>query len=319
MQLIRHLPSTSDRPTAVAIGNFDGLHLGHQAVIAAMAGAAQAQDLVPSVLTFEPHPRRFFAPTTPAFRIERLATKLRRLRDDRVARVYMPPFNAQFSALTAEAFLQDVLKRRLGARVVVTGENFAFGKDRGGDIRTLRAWGEKEGVEIIAVPPVKLGEAICSSSAIRAALANGDVTAARHLLGRPYSVTGRIVHGDGRGKGIGFPTLNIAQPPGMKPMAYGVYAVRVRIGEERDAQVPSAARHFEGVANFGVKPTVSVDNRPVLEVHLFDVMQDFYGRQAEVVFVDYLRPETKFDGMDALVAQIRLDCKQAKQRLAKGD
>ncbi len=349
MKLIRRLPEASDAATAVAIGNFDGLHLGHQAVIAAMRRAAEAHGFIPSVLTFEPHPRRFFAPASPAFRLERLRVKLARLRDAGVERVYMPKFNAPFAALTAQAFLQEVLARQLGARAVITGENFAFGKDRSGDIATLRAWGSAHGVEIIAVPPVRFGEAICSSSAIRAELAVGDVVAAKHLLGRPYQLTGRVVHGDGRGRTIGFPTANVSLPPTLKLPAYGVYAVRVEIIDGGQPPNPlrmrggsgwnptrsldggiaptppdacAAARDgtlrgtvgqvYNGVANLGVKPTVSVDNRPMLEVHLFDVVQDLYGKTLTVTLVDYVRPEQKFDGVAALVAQIAADAARAR-------
>lgn len=309
MQLIRQLPAFADRPTAVAIGNFDGLHLGHQAVIAAMAQAAQAKDLVPSVLTFEPHPRRFFAPTSPPFRIERLGFKLKRLQQDGVARVYMPRFTRAFAGLSAEAFLEEVLGRQLGARAVITGENFAFGRDRTGDAALLRHWGEAQGVQVMAVPPVKLGEVICSSSAIRAALATGDVRAARHLLGRPYGLSGRVVHGDARGRTIGYPTANIRLPAELKLPAYGVYAVRVLLDGVA----------YAGVANLGVKPTVAVDNRPVLEVHLFDVMQDMYGKRLDVMLVDYLRPEQKFDGLPALVAHIQADAAEARKRLKEDE
>ena len=307
MQLIRQLPVSSDAPTSVAIGNFDGQHLGHQAVLCAMLHAAKANGFIPSVLTFEPHPRRFFAPQSPAFRLERLSTKLERLAAAGVERVYMPRFNAGFSGLLAKEFLEEILRKRLGVKAVVTGENFAFGRDRGGDIATLRAWGTAQGVEIIAVPPVRFGEAICSSSAIRAELAMGDVVAASHLLGRRYSLEGRVVHGDGRGATIGFPTANISLPPTLKLPAYGVYAVLAEIEGVR----------YQGVANLGVKPTVAVNNQPTLEVHLFDVAQDLYGKKAMVTFVSHLRPEQKFSGLDALVAQITVDCATARKQLSE--
>ncbi len=336
MQLIRHLPDKADAATAVAIGNFDGLHLGHQAVLAAMGRAAKANGLVPAVLTFEPHPRRFFAPASPAFRLERLSVKLRRLRDAGVERVYMPRFNKAFSSLTAEQFLDEVLGKQLGAKAVITGENFAFGKDRSGDIDTLRVWGKKNNVEVVAVPPVRFGEAICSSSAVRAALATGDVVGASHLLGRPYSLEGRVVHGDGRGKSIGFATANVSLPPTLKLPALGVYAVTAVIDEgdsplrEQSSLTPqardgtlrknAASMVVKGVANLGIKPTVSVDNspnRPILEVHLFDVEPEIYGKRLFVTFVDYLRQEKRFNGVDALVAQIKTDCETAKIILAK--
>lgn len=329
MQLIRRLPDVSDVATAVAIGNFDGLHLGHQAVLDAMRRAAETNGFIPSVLTFEPHPRRFFAPASPPFRLERLHTKLARLRDAGVERVYMPPFNKEFAALHAEAFLEEVLAKRLGARAVITGENFAFGKDRGGDINTLRVWGEKRGIEIIAVPPVQFGEAICSSSAIRAELAVGDVAAAGHLLGRPYQLSGRVVHGDGRGKTIGFPTANVRLAPGLKLPAFGVYAVRVLCGDitptppdacaaARDVTLREAKNTILlGVANLGIKPTITVNNLPTLEIYLFDVLQDLYGKTLIVDFEMYIRPERKFDGLDALKKQIATDCVAAKKFLTE--
>ena len=327
-----------DTNSVVTVGTFDGVHAGHRQIFHRLVESAKETGARSVVVTFEPHPRRFFAPHSPAFRLERLSTKLGRLRDAGVERVYMPRFNAGFAGRSAEGFLEEILAGALGARAVITGENFAFGRDRGGDIHTLRVWGATNGVEIIAVPPVRFGEAICSSSAIRAELAMGDVVAAGHLLGRAYTLEGRIVHGDGRGKTIGFPTANISLPPTLKLPAYGVYAVQVRIGDwglgagrscqlsvvsrqssenVRDqSPVPSPQSPYLGVANLGLKPTVAVNNVPTLEVHLFDVEQELYGKKARVTFVDYLRPEQKFSGVEALVAQIRDDCVAAKMRLA---
>lgn len=305
MQLIRDLPENADAATAVAIGNFDGLHLGHQAVLAAMRRAAEAHGFIPSVLTFEPHPRRFFAPASPAFRLERLGVKLARLRAAGVMRTYMPRFNQAFAALSAEAFLQEILDTKLGARAVITGENFAFGKDRGGDSNTLRQWGEAHGIHIIAVPPVRYGEAVCSSSAIRGELALGDVAAAGHLLGRAYRLDGRVVAGAQRGRTIGFPTANIALTPGLKLPKLGVYAVRV--GLEGDV--------YNAVGNLGIRPTIGLDNSPSLEIHLFDFQQELYGKLLSVDFVSCLREERRFSDLAALRKQIAIDCQQAKDVL----
>ena len=305
MQLIRHLAAASDRPTSVAIGNFDGLHLGHQAVIGAMVSAAARQKAVPSVLTFEPHPRRFFTPDLPSFRLERLGTKLTRLQAAGVERVYMPRFDRAFAAMSAEEFLEGVLGRSLGAKVVVTGENFVFGKGRSGDVALLRQWGAANEVEILAVPYVMDGAKAYSSSAVRAALAEGDMPHVAQLLGRAYTLSGRVVHGDGRGAGIGFPTANVALPLVLKLPAWGVYAVRVRVDG-----VP-----YDGVANLGVKPTLTQNTRPNLEVHLFDCAADLYGTKMEVTFVERIRGEQKFDGLDALVAQIGRDCATARTLL----
>lgn len=305
MQLIRHLPEHADAPVALAIGNFDGLHLGHRAVIEAMARAAEANNLMPAVLTFEPHPRRFFGRAEHAFRLERLGTKLQRLREAGVARVFMPRFDAAFAGLSPEAFLNDVLLRQLGVRAVVTGENFAFGAKRAGDMNSLRLWGKETGVETIAVPPVMVGGEICSSSAIREALAAGDVARARRFLGRDYTLSGSVVHGDGRGKTIGFATANIALPSHLKHPAQGVYAVQAHVRGQR----------YDGVANFGVKPTLHANAAPAFEAHLFGVAEDFYGAHMEVALIARIRAEKKFGSLDALVAQIGEDCAAAKRVL----
>ena len=302
MHLIRHLPETSARPTAVAIGNFDGLHRGHAAVIDAMMGAARENDLLPSVLTFEPHPRRFFAPSLPNFRIERLGDKLRRLKSAGVERVVMPRFNAAFSRISAEAFLETVLARNLQAKAVVTGDDFAFGHQRRGDRAMLHAWGASHGVTIITLPPVKVGVDICSSSAIRAAITAGDMAQAAALLGHPYRLTGRVVHGQQRGRTIGFPTANVALPPNLLLPAYGVYAVRAMVhGEWHD-----------GVANFGIRPTVTNDAAPTLEVHLLTGADDLYGARMEVQWMARVRDEMRFDGIDALKQQITRDVAAAR-------
>jgi riboflavin kinase/FMN adenylyltransferase len=306
MQLIRHLPEKSDRASAVAIGNFDGLHRGHQAVIAAMTLAATAEKLVPSVLTFEPHPRRFFAAHMPAFRLEKLAVKLRRLRAAGVERLAMPHFNAAFAGMEAQVFLDEVLGRQLGARVVVTGENFAFGKNRGGDSSLLRAWGATHGVNIITVPSLLADGVACSSSGVRQAIGAGDMALAKLLLGRFYALEGRVQHGDGRGAQLGFATANIALPAFLKLPAHGVYAVR--------ATIRGVA--YDAVANLGVRPTVGGQTHPSLEVHLFDYAGVLYGERMEVAFVQKLRDEKRFDSLGALTAQIAGDCAAAKIALA---
>lgn len=306
MHLIRYLPKIADRTRAVAIGNFDGVHHGHMAVIAAMKEIAHAQGLVPSVLTFEPHPRRFFAPSTPPFRLTRLGDKLHTLSGLGVAQVAMPRFDAALANMPAETFLEDMLYQRLGARAVITGENFAFGHQRQGDSAMLNAWGAARGVRVITVPPVVVGGQICSSSAIRTAISGGKVAQAASLLGRPYTLSGRVVHGDGRGRTIGFPTANIALPSDLLLPAYGVYAVCARVGATR----------FTGVANLGIRPTVSVDKSPSLEVHLFDTVQEIYEKKIEILFVDNIRNERKFESLDALKTQIAIDADAARALLA---
>lgn len=285
----------------MAIGNFDGLHLGHRTVIAAMRQAAQARKLVPSVLTFEPHPRRFFMGGVVSFRLERVRDKLAGLAALGVARVYAPSFNAAFAAIPAAEFLDRVLYQQLGARAVVTGEDFVFGHRRGGDVEMLKQWGSDRGVEIITVPGVALGDKICSSSAIRQAVTTGDMEAVAQMLGCAYRLTGRVVHGDGRGKKIGFPTANIALAPGLLLPKTGVYAVMVDIG----------GQEYHGVANFGYRPTIGVDAVPKFEVHLFDNTQNLYGKRLAVSFIEKIRDEQKFDSLANLTAQISLDCARA--------
>jgi riboflavin kinase/FMN adenylyltransferase len=306
MKLIRHLPATHDRPTAVAIGNFDGVHRGHRAVIGAMQEAAKAETLVPSVLTFEPHPRRFFTKDSAPFRIVRLRDKLAQLQQTLVERVYAPRFDANFAGMSAEDFLDIVLGQQLGAKIVVTGENFAFGNKRRGDSTMLKNWGNAHGVHIITVPPVTMDGEICSSSAIRKAIGAGAVKHAAALLGRPYRMSGRVVHGQARGRTIGFPTANVALTADLIAPSYGVYAVRATVD----------GTTFDGVANFGIRPTVSVDNQPTLEVYLFDTVQEIYGKMLHVDFVDKLRGEMKFAGIDALKEQIANDCAAARLALA---
>lgn len=305
MQLIRNLVHSTSKSSAVAIGNFDGLHLGHQAVIGAMMGAAQARALVPSVLTFEPHPRRFFAPQTPPFRIAPLHDKLVRLREAGVVQLLMPRFNQAFASMPAEKFLEDVLGRILAAKAVVTGENFAFGHKRGGNSAMLQAWGDANDVQIITVPPVLIAGQVCSSSAVRAAICVGDMRRAHDLLGRHYCLAGRVVHGEGRGRGIGFPTANVALLPGLILPALGVYAVRATIDNAT----------YAGVANLGLRPTIGDGTQPRLEVHLFDFEHDIYGKRMMVSLVEHVRPEKKFDSVAALAHQIRVDSDRANMLL----
>lgn len=305
MHLIRHLPTSLERPTAVAVGNFDGLHRGHQAVISALHRTSGAYDLSPTVLTFEPHPRRFFNPAGENFRLERLRTKLGRFEQEGIETVVMPRFNGDFAAITADAFMERVLKTQLHAKVVVVGENFVFGYKRAGDIDLLRRWGKYNDVEVVAVPPLLVGDVICSSSAVRTAIKAGDMQHAARLLGRSYMLSGRVVHGDGRGRTIGFPTANIALPRDVLLPAYGVYAIYAGIGRAT----------YKGVANVGIRPTIGGGLKPQLEVHLFDAVENMYGQMMWIFMIRQLRTETKFDSLDALAEQIARDCISAREVL----
>jgi riboflavin kinase/FMN adenylyltransferase len=305
MQLIRRFRDFEGPPTAVAIGNFDGLHLGHRAVIDRMKQAAAEKDLVPAVLTFEPHPRRFFAPAAPQFRLEPLGLKLRRLQEAGVKMVFMPEFNADFAGLGAQAFMDDILADALNAHAVITGEDFAFGKGRSGNVATLRNWGERERVAIHTVAPVLAEGEVCSSSTVRKALEEGDITHARALLGRDYEMTGRVVHGDKRGRALGFPTANIAFSDELKLPKLGVYAVRVQLGDAV----------YGGAASLGLRPTVGEQTTASLEVFLFDFECDIYGARTQVTFVQYLRPERKFPSFEAMIPAMQEDCVRAREAL----
>jgi riboflavin kinase/FMN adenylyltransferase len=314
MLLIRHPARRPlDRPTAVAIGNFDGLHRGHMAVIARMKALAAAQGLVPTVLTFEPHPRAFFAPHMPFFRLEPLQVKLRRLRAADIACVVVPRFDETFAALGPAQFLDEVLGRQLQAKAVITGENFAFGRQRAGNSGVLRSWGEECAIAVALEPPVVMADGtVCSSTAVRMAVGEGNMARAAQLLGRPYHVSGRVVHGDGRGAGLGFATANLALPPRLKLPAHGVYAVRVRCPQS----TAYGSRIFDGVANFGTRPTVAQGALPRLEVHLFDFSGELYGARLEVDVIARLREEKRFDSLAALTHQIAEDCLAAKTALS---
>jgi riboflavin kinase/FMN adenylyltransferase len=308
-ELIRRLDLVESPPSAVAIGNFDGLHRGHGAVIDIMRQAAADLNVVPSVLTFEPHPRRLFAPETASFRLEPLAMKLRRLRDAGVRQVFMPRFDRAFASMSAMQFLDDVLGDRLHARAVVTGENFAFGHGRSGSVTMLKDWGARNSVAIHTVPPVMAENEICSSSAVRHALARGDVAHAGALLGHPYQLNGRVIHGDGRGRALGFPTANVTLAPRLKLPLHGIYAVRALV------QAALGAKQYDGAASIGVRPTIGPQDIPTLEVHLFDFAGDIYGAKIEVQFFHWLRPEEKFASLDALTQQMAKDCIEARERL----
>jgi len=303
MRLIRHLADYQpDAPLALAIGNFDGLHAGHRAVLARMQQLAEAQSLVPAVLTFEPHPRQFFAPASPPFRIETPRDKLARLAALGVARAFALPFNAAMAARSPEAFLEGMLRTQMGVSAVVTGEDFAFGQARAGTIASLRDWGSAHGITTAHVPPVTLAGEVCSSTVIRQALQAGDMARAARFLQRDYTLSGRVRHGEKRGRTLGFPTANILPHPRLMLPRFGVYAVRVWLDGSA----------CEGVANLGIRPTVDGTSRPRLEVHLLEYAGDLYGRKLEVALLHFLREEKRFDSLAALTHQMALDVGAAR-------
>ena len=307
MQLFRGLPDSADRhrPIALTIGNFDGVHRGHQAMLARLSEAAEDLALPSAVLTFDPHPREFFAPGAAPPRLSTLRSKLEQFAAHGIAEVHVARFNAALAALPAERFIEDVLVHRLGTRWALVGDDFRFGRGRSGDLALLRRAAKTFSVE--AMPTVVVDGERASSTAIRGALAAGELDHAARLLGRPYAIGGKVVHGDKLGRSLGFPTANIVlrHPP---PLT-GVFAVRVHgLGA-----VPRA-----GAASLGVRPTVKAGAKPLLEVFVFDFDEAVYGRRIVVEFLRKLRDEERYADLDTLTRQIHADVAQAREYFATG-
>lgn len=310
MRIYRHfetLPAEA-RGAAIAIGNFDGVHLGHQAVIGEAGRIARAASIPWAVLTFEPHPRRVFKPDQPPFRLTTMRTKARMLEKLGVDAMIVQRFNRDFSSRPAEDFISGVLVNGFNARHVVAGYDFVFGHNRGGNCELLLSMGQQLGFGFTAVSAAENDEgAVYSSTRVRQCLAEGDVRGAAAILGRPFEIEGRVAHGDKRGRTIGFPTLNLHLGPIIRP-ALGVYAVRIGLNSDE------GERWVDGVANIGVRPTFGGDD-VVLEAHGFDFDGEIYGELVSVALIDHIRAEKKFDGLDSLRAQIAADCASARDIL----
>ena len=303
MQVFRGIPAAAADHVALTIGNFDGVHKGHQAMLSRLTEAAADLDLSPTVLTFEPHPREFFARDTAPARLSTLRDKLESFAAFGVARVCIARFDAALAGLAAERFVDEVLLRGLGTRWVLVGTDFRFGRGRAGDLALLRASARSFSVE--AMPTVNVDGERASSSAIRGALARGDLARATRALGRPYAISGHVVHGDKRGRGLGFPTANLCLRH--KPALSGIFAVQVRgLGD-----APRA-----GVASLGVRPTIRPDAQPLLEVFVFDFDQSIYGRCIRVEFLHKLRDEERYADLDTLKRAIHTDVAQARDYFA---
>lgn len=296
MRVFRGFSRPVPGPTAVAIGNFDGVHLGHGALLKRLVDAARAAGLPATILTFEPHPREFFSPASAPARLTTLREKLELLAANGVEQAMVCHFNARFAALSAAQFVDEVLRGGLQTRHLIVGDDFRFGKGRSGDFAMLQAAGQQAGFAVEAMGSVTLDGGRVSSSAVRQALADGDMQRAASLLGRPYVIDGRVRHGDKVGRQLGFATANIRIKHNPLPMS-GVFAVEV-------TGLGGAA--LPGVANLGIRPTVG-GTRPILEVHLFDFERDIYGAHLSVRFVHKLRNEQRFPNFDALKAQIAAD------------
>lgn len=304
MELIRgqHHLRPRHRGCVATIGNFDGVHLGHQAIIAQLTEQAVRLHLPRVVITFEPQPQEFFAgPTAPPARLMRLREKLLALDGLGIERVLCLTFDHALAALPAERFIDDLLIRHLGIRYLVVGDDFRFGHRRAGDFAMLVAAGQRHGFEVANTHSYILDGERISSTRIRQTLSRGDLELATRLLGRPYDMCGRVAYGDQVGRTIGFPTANIHLHRRVTPV-YGVYAV---------AMSGAGLRPWPGIANVGRRPTVQ-GNRERLEVHLLDFQGDLYGQHVKVDFLHYLRPEQRFESMAALQAQIQQDERTAR-------
>lgn len=298
------LPSDA-RGASVAMGNFDGVHKGHRAVIDA---ARAASDAPLGILTFEPHPREYFAPDAPPFRLMNSEARANRLARLGVTQLYELPFGPVLAGLTPEAFAREVLAEGLGVAHVTVGADFCFGQNRAGTAQTLIELGQALGFGVTVVPLVGADEGEYSSTAIRAALAQGDTHGAQRMLGHWHRIEGEVIHGEKRGRELGWPTANMAME-GLHLPRLGVYAVLVDIltGPDRGP--------CKGVASLGVRPMFGV-NAPNLEVNLFDYSGDLYGQHLSVALVDFLRDEARFDGLPALIAQMEQDGADARRLLS---
>jgi riboflavin kinase/FMN adenylyltransferase len=298
------LPASA-RGATVAMGNFDGVHLGHRVVIET---ASRAADAPLGILTFEPHPRQYFAPDAAPFRLMNAESRANRLARLGVEQLYELPFGPVLAGLTPEAFAKDVLAEGLGVRHVTVGADFRFGKKRAGDVQTLADLGRRFGFGVTAVPLVGTGGQDYSSTAIRTALSEGRVRDAERMLGHWHRIEGEVVHGDKRGRDFGWPTANM-RLEGLHLPRLGVYAVLVDVltGPDRLS--------CQGVASLGVRPMFG-RNAPNLEVHLFDFDGDLYGEHLSVALVEFLRDEAKFDDVETLIDQIAADAGQARAVLS---
>lgn len=294
------------RGAAVAIGAFDGVHRGHQAVIARARAAADRLGAPLGVVSFDPHPRRWFQPEAAPFRLMTPAQMARAVAPLGVDRLHLLPFDAAMAAMSDEAFAREILVDGLGIRHAAVGFDFTYGKGRTGSAEGLRRHGETLGFGVTVVARVDDPDGLkLSSSAVREALKAGDMARATAILGRPFAIEGEVVHGDKRGRTIGVPTANVPMGDYMRP-AYGVYATRSRLPD---------GRRVDGVANLGVRPMFEID-QPLLEVWLFDFDGDLYGQTVETELIAFLRGEMAFDGLDALKVQIDADAAAARAALS---
>ena len=293
-------------PCAVTIGNFDGVHRGHQAMFARLKAAAAERGLPTAVMTFEPHPREVFTPEQAPARLTSLREKMELFKSHAIDRMVLARFSRRFASLSAEEFIERILMTGIQARWILIGDDFRFGAQRAGDFTLLKQCGEARGFEVESLPSVLVGGVRVSSTAVREALAQGELALAAQFLGRPYSISGRVVHGDKLGHALGYPTANI-QMKHNKPPLSGIFAVEL-CGID--------GGRLPGVASLGVRPTVKQNGVATLEVHVFDFHERIYGAHVRVDFLHKLRDEEKFPDLPTLIAQIARDVADAKDFFA---
>jgi len=305
MEILRSIPELERLrgPVFLAIGVFDGVHRGHQAVISTSADHARGTSGTPVVVTFDPHPEKVLRPEAAPHLLTATEHKIALIRALGVEHLLIISFDKQFSATEPEAFVQKLVAHSKPLREICVGHEWSFGKNRRGNLDLLKRLGANFNFDVVGIPPVKINGAVVSSTAIRRAIETGDLTKAAAMLGREYTILGTVTRGDNLGKKIGFPTANLSAHSEQFP-PNGVYAAEARIDGEL----------HRGVINLGIRPTVSSGkSERVLEIHLFDFNRDIYGHDVEVRFIKFLRPEKKFENLDALVQQIRHDVEQARQ------
>ncbi len=299
MQVFRQLPPLKCEPLALAIGNFDGMHLGHQALLNQLISIAKIKGLTPAVMTFEPHPREFFTPLNAPARLSNLREKLEQFDTFGAQKVFVCAFNKRFAAISATDFL-TILREKLNANTILVGEDFKFGTKRAGTVNDFKA----NNFDLISMPRVDFNSERVSSTRVRDALFSGNLALAGQLLGRNYSVSGKVVHGAKRGRELGFPTANIHMRH-ERPALTGVYAVKLD--------------GLPAVANLGVRPTVAGVPKLLLETHVIDFNGDLYGQHVHVEFLHKIREEQKFDSLDVLKVQIAQDIGVAREYFNKQD
>jgi riboflavin kinase/FMN adenylyltransferase len=298
MQVFRHFPLSSSTPIGLTIGNFDGVHIGHQVLIEKLIAESKKRKLTPSVMTFEPHPKEFFTPENAPTRLTTLREKLEFFLSYGIEKVFVCAFNQKFSNISSEVFMHQILKAQLKAELLIVGDDFRFGSKRQAGIDDLR----KNAFELFEIPEIDVNGKRVSSTLIREDLKEGRIEEVNQFLGRPYTISGKVVEGDKRGRQMGFPTANIHMKH-LRPALTGVYAVKLG--------------NRNGVANLGVRPTISGTPKLLLEVHLLNFNEDIYGQHVQVTFLAKIRNEMKFENINLLIEQIKKDIAYATRYFEK--